>query len=879
MDRKESIKTMLLGAVSLPFLKEWKLQSEKGQHGKKPVIFMQSQWDEWPDMEWVGPEYWGNRLQDWQIRGGQVQCSVSDQNRSLHCLTHQLHKGTGWISAGVTAQLVNQSGSEGDYVGFRIGAKAKENPVPVTFEDYRRAAVFGEGLDAGVTTDGHLFIGSKKGKQSIDLSNPVRLMFKAEPEGSACQLMLKAIDNDNKKLLDQLTVKHIAPEILAGNLALVSHFQPRNGKANSPSVRFADWRMEGSKLTSDPAHVFGPICFAQYTLDRRLLKMTAQLAPVEAIEGHSVELQIREEGRWQTVQQGAVHPLARTAHFRLEGWDRTEDTPYRIKLSLPLHEQTAEYFYEGTIAADPISSSRLKSAVFSCNSHYGFPNMEVVEHVAKHQPDMAVFLGDQIYESHGGFGIQRAPVEKASLDFLRKWYMFGWSYRDIFRHIPSAFIPDDHDVYHGNIWGQGGKEAPTDQGWGAPAQDQGGYKMPPEWVNMVQRVQTSHLPDPYDPTPVRQDISVYYTDWVYGGISFAILEDRKFKTAPRNVLPEEAKVINGFIQNRDFDIKKYYDIDAELLGERQLHFLEHWTADWSGGVQMKAVLSQTNFCTLATLPEGSITDDIVPRLSIPERGTYVKGDAPTIDMDSNGWPQKGRDKALRAIRKGFALHIAGDQHLASTVQYGVEEFGDAGFAFAGPALNNFWPRRWWPPVGLDHKPLPGRPGYTGNFEDRFGNKMTVFAVGNPTRTHRKPSLIYDRASGYGMVTFDKTERTITIECWPRYVDPEANPPAGGQYEGWPVVIDQQDNYGRQAKAYLPEIVVEGMRNPVVEIHNEETGELEYALRISGSSFTPKVFDQGTGYTIRIGDPDRNVWREYNNVRPGEADQKIKCIFT
>src|SRR5699024_2648157 len=145
-------------------------------------------------------------------------------------------------------------------------------------------------------------------------------------------------------------------------------------------------------------------------------------------------------------------------------------------------------------------SEQLKTAVFSCNSHYGFPNSEVVQHTTAHVPDMAVFLGDQLYESHGGFGIQRAPVDKACLDFLRKWYMFGWSYREIFRHIPSAFIPDDHDVYHGNLWGQGGKDAPVDEGWGYVAQDQGGYKMPPEWVNMVQRAQTSHLPDPYDPT-------------------------------------------------------------------------------------------------------------------------------------------------------------------------------------------------------------------------------------------------------------------------------------------------------------------------------------------------------------------------------------------
>ena len=65
---------------------------------------------------------------------------------------------------------------------------------------------------------------------------------------------------------------------------------------------------------------------------------------------------------------------------------------------------------------------------------------------------------------------------------------------------------------------------------------------------MVQRVQTSHLPDPFDPTPVLQGICVYYTDLLWGGVSFAILEDRKWKSAPKEQLPE-ANIVNGFALN------------------------------------------------------------------------------------------------------------------------------------------------------------------------------------------------------------------------------------------------------------------------------------------------------------------------------------------
>ena len=71
-------------------------------------------------------------------------------------------------------------------------------------------------------------------------------------------------------------------------------------------------------------------------------------------------------------------------------------------------------------------------------------------------------------------------------------------------------IPDDHDVGQANIWGENGKAA-TPAG---PRED----FYPPSYVNMVQRCQTWHLPDPYDATPIERGIGVYYTRLRVGGI-------------------------------------------------------------------------------------------------------------------------------------------------------------------------------------------------------------------------------------------------------------------------------------------------------------------------------------------------------------------------
>ncbi|MEP0712680.1 alkaline phosphatase D family protein [Algoriphagus sp.] len=861
MKRRSAVKAMALTTFSTPFFFSQGFTSIKKLLGSEEAGF-KSNWENWPDMKWIGPEFWGNRLQDWEIIGGKAECNISAPNRALHILTHQLGEEKKDFQQSVTIDWKNLSlkGISGAYVGFRLGAKG-------IFADYRSAAVFGKGLDVGITGSGQLMIGDKLSDEKLDLSAPISLTLKSTFVQGKYSLILSGSNEGDSIALTSEGIEH---QDLQGNLALVSHCPKENQDLTSLAA-FSDWVFQGEKIVESPDQVFGPIFFAQYTLHQNTLKLTAQLAPLEQITGLKVAFQIKPGATWETAQITVLDPNGRIANFKIEDWNHEKMIPYRIRIDIPLKDTNQEFFYYGEIAAQPKTDEPLKVAVFSCNADHGFPDQEVVNHVVKHKPEMAFFLGDQFYEGTGGFGIQTSPLEKSYLDYLHKWYMFGWSYRDIFRTIPTAIIPDDHDVYHGNVWGESGAHAPTDEGWGYVAQDQGGYKMPAEWVNMVQNCQTSHLPDAHDPTPVKQGINVYYTDWEYGGVSFAILEDRKFKSAPKNVLPEEAKVMNGFIQNPEFDIKKYYDIDAELLGKRQLDFLQDWSEKWNSGVQMKAVLSQTNFCTVATLPEGSIIDSIVPSLPTPEKGEYVTGDAPTTDMDSNGWPQKGRDEAVRIIRKAFALHIAGDQHLASTVQYGVEEFRDAGYAFAGPALNNLWPRRWWPKVPEGHEPFRQGAKNTGDFEDGFGNKMTIMAVANPYKSGFEPARIYDRGTGYGIITFDKKDRTMKIECWPRNVDPISNPT--GQYEGWPLTVTQQDNYARKAVGFLKTLNLEGVDNPLVSVYNQTTGELEYSIPVHTTTFEPKVFSHDK-HRVEVREQANGSVKTYAGLVAGLGEQEV-----
>jgi hypothetical protein len=221
-------------------------------------------------------------------------------------------------------------------------------------------------------------------------------------------------------------------------------------------------------------------------------------------------------------------------------------------------------------------------------------------------------------------------------------------------------------------------------------------------------------------------------------------------------------------------------------------------------------------------------------------------------MDSNGWPQTGRNKALAEIRRCFAVHIAGDQHLATIFQHGIDDWEDAGYSLCVPSIANLY-LRWWDPLKPGENRQADMPEYTGRHLDGFGNRVTCWAAANPSKEPNGGSKLTTRAAGFGVARFKKSTREITFECWPRNVDVTAA--ATKQYTGWPKTIKQTDNYGRKAVEYLPTLNIRGQENPVVQVIDESNGEVVYTLRILGTSFRPKVFKSGV-YTVKVGEGDQ-----------------------
>lgn len=567
------------------------------------------------------------------------------------------------------------------------------------------------------------------------------------------------------------------------------------------------------------------VAFAVYTHDRGVLKLTAQLYPLKPDEDREVRLEFQQDGQWNTVATQQVIDLGWSAHFRIENWDNTQDVPYRVR-----HGKHA--LFEGRIRRDPIDKDVIVVGSLSCNSsRTPGPRPQLIENLKKLDPDLLFFAGDQSYHhTQHTYG----------------WLEFGVQFRDVLKDRPVITIPDDHDVGQANIWGENGKQATNASG------PSGGYFYPVKYVNMVQRCQTWHLPDPVDPAPIERGISVYFTRLRVGGIDFAILEDRKFKSGPEGKIPKMGPRPDH-INDPSYDRQSVDLPELKLLGDRQLKFLNNWSQDWEGA-ELKVVLSQTAFCGAVHL-HGSPDNRLL------------------ADLDSNAWPQTGRNKALREIRKAWATHLCGDQHLAVVVKHGIESPSDGPYAFTSPAIVNTIYGRWWHPedemAGPDsvaESPLP----WTGEYEDGLGNFIRMLAYANPPNVRDEKQ----RGDGFGIARFQKSTGQITFECWPRFASVDEGQDA--QFPGWPISFNTRENDGRRVAGHLPTLKFSGGVHPVVQVISDADQQVLYTVRVRDDEFQPPVYGPGK-YTVKIG-KDRPDQITYQGLEATEGEAILDVQF-
>ena len=197
--------------------------------------------------------------------------------------------------------------------------------------------------------------------------------------------------------------------------------------------------------------------------------VTAQLAPVEpaAVRDSWLEIQNLKEGApvWTRVATGNYEALSQTLQFRIPRWSASHTRPFRVKLLLGDTEKSQkEYAYIGMVRAEPKLDGRpIRIGLISCvknftgnlawnSSSIWYPHDDVARGLLSQDPDLVFFAGDQIYEGD----ITRAeiqPPDRMLLDYHTKYLRWYRAFGEITRSRPTIQVPDDHDVYHGNIWG------------------------------------------------------------------------------------------------------------------------------------------------------------------------------------------------------------------------------------------------------------------------------------------------------------------------------------------------------------------------------------------------------------------------------------------
>ena len=253
------------------------------------------------------------------------------------------------------------------------------------------------------------------------------------------------------------------------------------------------WKRPASEIIDLKVPRDQVVCFGIYTVQNRILKLSAQLYPLYPAETREVRLEVKKNGNWTEIGRQKVNDLGWSTTFRVTGWNDSGDCKYRL-----LHGENASF--EGLIRKNPADKEEIVLVALSCNSNKDRGlRPEYTRNINHQNPDLVFFTGDQSYDHK---------------QHTAAWLKFGLAFREIFRERPCITIPDDHDIGHGNLWGEGGKASNVEAG------HDGGYFFHPEYIKMVERQQCAHLPDPYDPAPVAQGIGTYYTRLVLGGVDF-----------------------------------------------------------------------------------------------------------------------------------------------------------------------------------------------------------------------------------------------------------------------------------------------------------------------------------------------------------------------
>ena len=803
--------------------------------GQKTTVFS---FDTIENRRWVGADFWANRLQNWEVKNGKIYCSHSEELSTLHLLTHEMQssKGSSEINFEIGRNELaakDTAAKAGIIIGLSdesLNYKARAMIQRFTLKE--------DGVWIGIK--GNRLFAQDLPTSKILCNADVAANFKSK-ESLKIRLLISRTKNNEPRIylyVDDRFVQEIVitNENKNGNIALSV------GSTKAGSEFFFN-KLSVSNLATKKERAFGPISTCLYTLNDNVLNFSAQLMPINHHENDSVVIELKHDNKW--FKLATVAARDNQARLRDVIWNHSKAISYRARLKRG--DLLLGNFYEGVIATPNKTSNEVRIAALSCNAIYAISQQymdyksiwtpyELLEQKYKElQPDLLLFLGDQMYEA------RPMPLETdATLletDYNYRWLLWCLEMNDLTRNLPTIIMMDDHDYLQGNLWGDGARLADKEVPANLPAHyrsheddwqtDNGGFVMDVDFLNRAQMLQTGHLPKTYSKSDNR--INNYFTTLNFNGVGMAILEDRKFKSAPLKALPNVPSIV-GISLSDSISVDSLKNNEAVLLNDEQLKMLNDWSVEWKRQ-DMKLVFTQSVYACLSSVRRG-----YVPYLSdnITVNNTSAIAARLAKDMDANGWPKNGRDTALKVIRKSAALIVGGDQHFPSISQQGINDWKDAAYTLTVPALSNAYPR-FFIPDSLDFYG-------NNNYKDGFGNKVSMLSYSNPVKKDSMP-MWYEGAPGFGFIVCDKAAKTYSM----RFMD-FANP-STFEYEQKIKVADN----AYSSSPYKTKTIKVKAANPLL-ILKDENGKVLYSLR--GNNLQLNVPAAGKYFIEVIGDKEK-----------------------
>jgi len=750
-----------------------------------------SNWEDWgklPARRWLGSGFWGNRLQDWQIRDGKLIYTSKELKmmKTVHSLSWQTGKALKPFYMKTSVSL--PAGAKDGFAGFMFGAGQGRL-------DWRGASIIsgtpgtGGGLLATIDLDGKnaLHIRNNNDTGPVHFAKPfsdekhvkntslktsgrdIALVVNALPQTNGTySVRLSCWNSNGSKLLGAVEKNGVPSEDLIGNVSLIAY----GGKVGT-EVAFTDWSVGGERFEYSKLQKFNPIAGTLYSLSNTKLKVGVQLFPLSLHQQpmpKSLTVSIQKKGwlGWSTLSQKNVTTDDYHTLFEIKDWDGSKPAQLRATFK---DLDGENYVHPFTVQAEPKPGEQVDIGTFSCMGTNGlyaqmpniepkpgdvpigkwtpcnvwFPYGDAVKSAMNQNADIFFFTGDQIYENRPSLPDSGPNPQE---DYLYKFLLWHWAFRDITSNHPTILQTDDHDVYHGDLFGE-------DKLGNTESDQHGGYHRSGEFVNMVQKTMTAQNPDAIEPTPSkRTGLNNYYTTFDYGDMSFFVLEDRKFKKGAKST---------------DDSYPETY------LGEIQLNHLRNWCETPKPG-KRKCVVSQTIYSAMSMSGEGKFP----------------------YDWDCNALYVKERNEIVKMIADGGAVILSGDQHLCSFSRLGYtamgnekrsiddKEYSNGPYQFTAPPAGNVFWRWFWPAPGVREVAPDSAefPSYVGGFRDFFGNPFTMLAVANPEREELQKQMtrlcytvtkeeaakgahlrLACKGDGFGILRFDMKNKKMIAEAW------------------------------------------------------------------------------------------------------------------